>query len=112
MPRLYKPNIPQDLDEIIDKLEAMRYHAPTFEDPSFDELYPGRDFSIQFFELNEGLAGARKELGESIFNQAVDLLGRMRSHFEAGSKGVSDETQNGLLLLRELQVLLKGAAKL
>jgi hypothetical protein len=51
MPRRYKPVVPQDIGELLDRLEWMSYAAPTFKDPSFDEMFPGRDLGVVFFEL-------------------------------------------------------------
>ena len=81
MPRPYKPLIPQNVGEIMDKLGSMMLSAPTFNDPYFTE----RSVETEFSALNEGLAVVRGNLGEERYAKLIDLSNRMRAHFEAGA---------------------------
>lgn len=106
--RPYKPYIPQTVGEIVDKLEWMDYHTPTFEDPSFDEMHPGRDLSVVFFELKEGLNVVRQKLGEERYRAATILADRMRALFEADPEDKTGQAREGTKLLEEMKNLLKG----
>jgi hypothetical protein len=110
MPRPYKPSVADNLDEIIIQLGWMRYAAPTFRDPSFDEMYPGRDFDVVFFELREGLARFRTTIGDRRYQAAVEMMNRMRLLFEADPNDTTGQTREGRHLIQELQSLLEKVA--
>jgi len=111
MPRPYKPVIPQDVGEMRDKLKWMGYAAPTFKDPSWDEMFPGRDLSVVFFELKEGLEVVRGKLGEGRYAAALDLLNRMQALFEADPEDANGQTREGRKLIQEMEDLLKRKGK-
>ncbi len=106
--RPYKPYIPQSVGEIIEQLEWMGYHTPTFEDPSFDELYPGRDLKVVFYELREGLNVNRKALGEGRYLKAIEVTDRMRAYFESHPDDGVGQASEGTKLIEEMTDLLKG----
>ena len=101
-PRPYKLVVPQDIGQLLDRLEWMSYTAPNFKDPSFDEMFPGRDLGVVFFELKEGLGTARRKLGEERHQALIAMADRMRAHFEADADK-PEESQAGQVLIREMK---------
>lgn len=102
--RPYKPHVPQSVGEMVEKLDWMSYHAPTFEDPSFDEMYPGRTLRVVFFEINEGLNVLRGEIGAERYRTAVEQAERMRALFE----GAPNDLLDGKKLIEDMKLLLIG----
>lgn len=107
MPRPYKPLIPQDVGEILDKLEWMGYAAPTFKDKSIDMMWPGRDLGVVFFELSEGLGVVQKKLGEERYRTLMEMSDRMRALFEADPEDTTGQAQEGRKLIEEMRELMR-----
>ncbi len=107
MPRPYKPTIPRTIGEIVDHLGMMMLSSPTFKDEFFDELYPGRDVGVIFFELQEGLAVIRGKLGEERYQALMVMSDRMRAHFEADPEDKTDDGLAGRRIIREMEDILK-----
>ena len=108
MSRPYKPTIPQTVGETVDLLGWMILRAPTFTDLAFDEMFPGRTPDVVFFELSEGLATVRRELGHSRYHDANEMAGRIRSLLEADPADNNGRAREGRLVMRQLQDLLQA----
>lgn len=106
MLRRYKSFPPPDVDALLDMLGWMYFAGPTFKDPSFDELYPGREFDVVFFELTESLKILRSEIGESRYEQAAKFAARIRALCETTTEHGSPAALEARQLIREMEALL------
>lgn len=106
MARAYEPTIPQTIGEIMDHLAMMMGKSPTFKDPFFDVVFPGRDINMVFFELKEGLGIVRQKLGEERYQTLIEISDRMRAHFEADPEDTSGRAREGRKLIREMEGIL------
>lgn len=99
----YKPHIPENPSQVMDKLSFMVLKAPTFE----DSFFVGRNVETVFLALNCGLDNIRKGLGEERFAALVSLSNRARAHFEADPTDSNGRTSEGRELLFEMQAILE-----
>jgi hypothetical protein len=96
----YKPNIPQNVGEVMELLRLMMSASPRFLDST--GRLPGRNMETIFLELNEGLGMIRGELGEELYLKLREMSGRMRAHFEADPENKTDDTLKGRAIISEM----------
>ncbi len=102
-----KPYVPRSVEEVQDLVGSMMLGAPTFVDKT--EFFPDRNIESEFFCLNEGLKGIRKQIGEQDYDRLAGLTRRMRAHFEADPEDITGETAKGRQCILEMLEVL-GAA--
>jgi hypothetical protein len=104
----YRPYIPQNIGELMDKLGSMMLGAPTFKDKT--GYFPHRNIDTTFFALNEGLLAVRKKLGEERYVALRSLSDKMRALFEADPEDKTGDTQAGREIIHEMEDILKSTA--
>lgn len=107
MGRHYKTSIPRTIGEVHVLLGFIMLKSPTFEDP----IFPGRNAETTFFELNEGLAAIRREIGEKRFHQLTALSDRVRAHFEADPTDSNGEAREGRKLIQDMEAIVLSVAR-
>jgi len=105
----YKTYIPQDVSEILDHLAFMMLKSPTFKDGT--GYFPKQNIDTAFLALNEGLLVVRKKLGEERYKTLQSMSDEMRVLFESDPDSVNGGTRAGCKLIREMEGILKSAAK-
>lgn len=105
----YRPHIPQNIGELMDKLGSMMLGAPTFKDKT--GYFPERNIDTTFFALNEGLLVVRKKLGEERYATLKALSDKMRVLFDADPEDKTGETQAGREIIHEMEDLLRNRGK-
>lgn len=97
--------IPQNLNEMLDKLTGMVILSPKFEDVV--GYFPGRNIDNTFYELGEGLRLLRPELGEELYFKLRNMSAQMRVYFEADYDKTTDNTRKGRDILLDMVDLLE-----
>lgn len=105
----YRPYIPQNVGELLDKLASMMLSAPTFKDKT--GYFRQRNIETTFFALNEGLQSVRKRLGEERYATLRALSDKMRALFEADPEDKTGETQAGREIIHKMEDILKNTSK-
>ncbi len=105
----YRPYIPQNIGELLDKLASMMLGAPTFKDKT--GYFPQRNIDTTFLALNEGLQVVRKNLGEEQYTALRALSDKMRALFEADLEDKTGDTQAGREIIHEMEDILKNTVK-
>lgn len=83
--------------------------SPTFKDET--GYLPRENIETTFFSLNEGLLAVRKKLGEERYTALKALSDKMRALFEADPDDTNGGAKAGRKLIREMEDMLKSAAK-
>ena len=104
----YRPYIPQNIGELMDKLGSMVLGAPTFKDKT--GYFREKNIDTEFFALNEGLLAIRKKLGEERYATLRAMSDKMRPLFEADPEDETGDTQAGREIIHEMEDILKNAA--
>jgi len=104
--RRYKPHIPQDIGQLMDKVGSMMLGAPTFKDRT--GYFPQKNIDTEFFALNEGLLAVRKTLGEERYTTLKALSDKMRALFEADPEDKTGDTQAGREIIHEMEDVLRS----
>ena len=105
----YRPYIPQNIGELMDKLGSMTLGAPTFRDRA--GYFPQKNIDTEFSALNEGLLAVRKKLGGERYATLKALSDKMRALFEADPEDKTGDAQAGREIIYEMEDILKSAAK-
>ena len=102
----YRPYVPQNIGELLDKLSYMMLYSPTFKDET--GYFPQRNIDTAFFALNEGLLVVRKKLGEERYAALRALSDEMRALFEADPEDKTGDARAGRRLIHEMEDILKS----
>ena len=102
--------IPNGIGEVLDHLGMMMLSSPQFRDRT--GLLPGRNIDTVFAELEGGLDGIRKRVGEQAHETLVGLAARMRAHFEADPEDKGDDSVKGRQCIFEMEDILRAASRL
>ncbi len=105
----YRPYIPQTIGELMDQVMSMMLGSPSFKDKT--GYFPQMNIDTEFFALNDGLLAVRKKLGEERYATLKALSDKMRALFEADPEDKTDEAQAGRMIIREMEDILKSAAR-
>jgi hypothetical protein len=105
----YRPYVPQNVGELLDKLGSMMLGAPTFKDKT--GYFSQRNIDTEFLALNEGLQAVRKKLGEERYATLRALSDRMRALFEADPGDKTGDTQAGREIIHEMEDVLRSTGK-
>jgi hypothetical protein len=105
----YKPYIPQNVGEVLDKVRSMMLGSPEFKDDT--GYLPGQNIDTTFFSLNEGLRVIREKLGEERYMRLRAVSDQMRALFESDPDDTNGGAKAGRKLIREMEEILKSAAK-
>ena len=105
----YRPYIPQNVGELMDHTGSMMLGAPLFKDRA--GYFPKKNIETEFFALNEGLQVIRRKLGEERYTMLRAMSDQMRVLFESDPDNTNGGTKAGLKLIREMDDILKSAAK-
>ncbi len=100
----FRPYVPQDIGELMDKLGSMMLGAPKFKDRA--GYFPQMNIETEFFALNEGLLAVRKKLGEERYATLRALSDKMRALFEADPEDKTGDTQAGREIIHEMEDIL------
>jgi hypothetical protein len=103
MPRPYKPFIPKDLNEIIERLNCMIITSPTF----VSQIFPNLNIDTEFYELNEGLRLSEGKLGQDLYLKLRDMSDQMRALFEADPEDKTDDSIKGREIILAMVDLIK-----
>ena len=101
--------IPKDVGELQDYLGYMMLASPTFKDKT--GYFPQQNVGTAFFGLNEGLQVIRKKLGEEGYATLRTMSDQMRALFESDPDNSNGGARAGRKLIREMEDILKSAAK-
>lgn len=97
--------IPQGIGEVSDHLSMIMLSSPRFEDRT--GLLPDTNIHTAFAELDEGLKGIRKKVGEERYLKLAELSARMRAHFEADPEDKTEDCIKGRECIVEMKQLLR-----
>lgn len=106
MDRVKVHYVPQGIGEIQDHLSMMMLSSPQFEDRT--GLLPGRSIDTVFAELDDGLKGIRKKLGEESYLRLAELSAQMRTHFEADPEDRTAGSIKGRDCIAEMKDILRA----
>lgn len=107
MVRQYKPSIPTTIGDLYVLLGFVVIKAPTFLDP----VFPGRNLTAIFFELEQGLNAIRDQLGNERFDELCRMASTARAHFEADPDDSNGRTREGRKLVQEMEAIVLSAVK-
>ena len=99
--------VPQTIGQIYEMTGSMMLSAPKFVDKT--GYNPDRNIETEFSGLKQGLALVRKQLGEERYTKLVDMVDRMRAHFEADPDDTNGECTLGRNLIIAMNDILKPA---
>ena len=100
----YTPYVPKTVDELGDMLGFIAILAPKFEDP----MFPGRNVSSVFEQLNKALDLLRSKIGEEKFRALSQLSQEMRAHFDADPEDEDGAARVGRAIAHKMQSILRG----
>jgi len=109
MDRVKVHYVPQGIGEIQDHLSMMMLSSPQFEDRT--GLLPGRSIDTVFAELDDGLKGIRKKLGEESYLRLAELSAQMRTHFEADPEDRTSDSIKGRDCIAEMKDILRAKGR-
>jgi hypothetical protein len=93
----------------MDQLASMMLGSPSFKDDT--GYFPEMNIDTEFFALNEGLNVIRKKLGEERYTTLKAMSDQMRALFESDRENTNGSTKAGCKLIREMEDILRSAAK-
>jgi hypothetical protein len=105
----YKPYVPRNVGEVLDKLAFMMLAAPTFKDKT--GYFPERNIYTVFLSLNEGLLVICEQLGEECCAMLRAMSEKMWVLFESDPDDNTGDANAGRKIVREMEDILRSVTK-